>query len=262
MTELTFHSDLHLPIEHFSLQNQYAKKAIEISNIPLDQALMEFTQYWRRINNIATLRANKMDWSFDPKTPHWQELRDRVNNCEPADIVAYELYIRNNNSSENGKEYFGCFRYDFIPQTDNERGVIRIHFKNRDTSDKGSLSKERQKVRFEELKLMFESIRKYYPQAMVVQGGSWLYNLKSYQRLFPDTFIANMKVEEVPFPRSSGIWGQFLNNEGNVSETMKHTFLNRVNNAKTIDQLLQCFEFKILFTKTQIENFYGHFGIL
>jgi hypothetical protein len=109
---------------------------------------------------------------------------------------------------------------------------------------------------------MFESIKKYRPQTKVVQGGSWLYNLRSYQRLFPDTFIANMKVEEIPFPRSSGIWGQFLNNQGNVSETMKHAFLERVRDAKTIEQLLQCFEFRILFPKTQIEDFYSHFRIL
>jgi hypothetical protein len=70
-----------------------------------------------------------------------------------------------------------------------------------------------------------------------------------------------MKVEEVPFPRTSGIWGQFLNSEGEVNEEMKRTFLLKVNNAKSIDQLLQCFEFKILFPKTEIENFYRHFTI-
>ena len=33
-----------------------------------------------------------MDWSFDPKTPQWQELCDRINNNELADIVAL-VYI-------------------------------------------------------------------------------------------------------------------------------------------------------------------------
>ncbi len=54
-----------------------------------------------------------MEWSFDPTTPQWQELCSRVNDNEPADLVAYDLYVRNNNSAETGKEYFGCFRYDF-----------------------------------------------------------------------------------------------------------------------------------------------------
>lgn len=70
-----------------------------------------------------------------------------------------------------------------------------------------------------------------------------------------------MEVEEVPFPRTSGIWGQFLNSEGEVSKKMKHTFLGKVDSAKNIVELLQCFEFKILFPKTKIENFYCHFGI-
>ena len=250
-----------LPLEHFTLQYEYAKRATQVSNISIEQALMEFTQFWRRVNDIAALKAGKMEWSFDPATPQWQELCDRINNNESADIVAYDLYIRNNNSTETGKEYFGCFRYDLIPQVDDDHGVIKIHFKNRDSSGKGPLSKERQQARLQDLKLMFESIRKNHPEAKVVRSGSWLYNLPSYQRLFPEIFIANMKIEEVPFPRTSGIWGQFLNSEGEVSEKMKRSFLLRVNNAETTDQLLQCFEFRILFPKTRIENFYGHFAI-
>lgn len=259
MTELTSRSKLLL--EHFSLQYKYAKRATEVSNVPIEQTLLEFTQFWRRVHDTVALRANKIEWSFDPTTPQWQELCSRINDNERADTVAYDLYIRNDNSAEIGKEYFGCFRYDFITQIDDDLGVIKIHFKNRDTSGIGPLSKERQQVRLYDLKLMFESISKHHPDAKVVHGGSWLYNLKSYQRLFPEIFTANMKVEEIPFPKTSGIWGQFLNSEGEVSEIMKRTFSYKVNNANNINQLLQSFEFKILFPKTKIENFYSHFAI-
>jgi len=251
-----------LPLEYFSLQLEYAKRAVQISNIPLGQALMEFTSFWRRIHDSRLLKINKMEWSFDPSTPQWRELCDRINNNELANIVAYDLYLRNDNSTEGGKQYFGCFRYDFISQVDDDCRVIKIHFKNRDNSSEGPLSKERQPARIQDLKRMFEFIAENHPEAKVVIGGSWLYNLASYQRLFPKTFTSNMKVEEIPFPRTSGIWGQFLNSDGQVNEEIKCSFLNKVDNANRTEELLVCFEFKILFARTVIENFYRHLAII
>jgi hypothetical protein len=250
-----------LPLAYFSLQLDYAKRAAQVLKIPIDQALMEFTSFWRRIHNPLVLKTNKQEWSFDPETPQWRELCYSINNNQPADIVAHELYLKNNNGTETGKQYFGCFRYDFTPEADNDQGVITIHFKNRDNSGEGPLSKERQKERHHDLKTMFEHISNNYPQATIVKGGSWLYNLDSYRRLFPEIFTTGMTIEEIPFPRSSGIWGQFLDSNGKVNDHKKYNFLLKVNTAKNADQLLQCFEFRILFPKAGIENFYNHFSI-
>jgi len=250
--------DSELPLKYFSLQLEYAKRAAQISRIPIDQALMEFTSFWRRIHDPLVLKTNKTEWSFDPETPQWRELCFRINNNQRADMAAYELYLKNNNSTEAGKQYFGCFRYDFISQVENDYEVIKIHFKNRDNSSEGPLSKSRQKARHDDLKRMFEHISENYPKAKIVKGGSWLYNLKSYQRLFPKKFTSNMKVEAIPFPRTSGIWGQFLNSDGLVNEKMKCSFMNKVNIAKNFEELLECFEFKILFASTDIGYFYRH----
>jgi len=248
-----------LPLPYFSLQLAYAERAARISNIPLEQALMKFTSFWRRIHDPRVLKINKMEWSFDPGTLPWRELCERINNNkERADTVAYDLYLRNNNNNEAGKQYFGCFRYDFVNQLDDECGVIKIHFKNRDNSGEGPLAKARQEARLDDLRSMFKHIRENHPEAKVVKGGSWLYNLRSYQRLFPKTFTSDMKVEEIPFPRSSGIWGQFINSEGQVNEKMKSSFIQKMNAAKNPEELLGCFEFKILFARTEIENFYNH----
>ncbi len=259
MIKLPFNSEL--PLKHFSLQYEYAKKAAKILNIPIGQALMEFTQFWRRIHNPLELKANKMEWSFDPTTPQWQELSEKINHNEPPDTVAYELYRENNNTTEPGKNYFGCFRYNFIRQIDDEKGIIEIHFKNRDTSAYGPLTMKREHVRLHDLKSMFESISKKHPEATVVRGGSWLYNLDSYRRLFPGIFTRDMKVEEIPFPRTSGIWGQFLTSDGKVKDNMKSIGVRKGKNAHSTDQLLRYFEFKIVFPKAGIESFYSHFEI-
>jgi hypothetical protein len=248
--------DPELPFEYFSLQFAFAKRAVDISGIPLEQALMEFTSFWRRVHNPLVLKTNKTEWSFNPATLQWRELCDRMHN-EPADGIAYDLYLKNDNSTEAGKQYFGCFRYDFIPNL-NDDGVIKIHFKNRDRSVEGPLSRERQEARRQDLKSMFVSIRKNHPEAKTVEGGSWLYNLKSYQRLFPETFTSNMKIEDIPFPRSSGIWGQFINSDGQINEKMKYAFLHKTDAAKSAKELLQCFEFRILFPRTGIGDFYSY----
>lgn len=167
MTELILHPEL--PLEHFSLQYQYAKRATEISDIPIEQALMGFTQFWRRVHDLVSLKTNKIERSFDPTTPQWQDLCGRINDNEPVDIIAYDLYLKNNNSTESGKHYFGCFRYDFIQQFGGDWDVIKIHFKNRDTSGKGPLSTERLPARREDLKLMFKSIHKNHQEAKVVR---------------------------------------------------------------------------------------------
>ena len=108
---------------------------------------------------------------------------------------------------------------------------------------------------------MFTVIQKTHPEAEIVQGGSWLYNLESYRRLFPKTFTEEMKVEEIPFPRSAGIWGQFLTSDSQVNDRMKQDFLTKANCATNAYELLQCFEFKILFPTAGIENFYNYFKI-
>jgi hypothetical protein len=249
------------PLEHFSLQLAYGRKAAEISTISLEQALIEFTQYWARINNASFLITNNLKWSFDPSTPYWQELCARIQNGEKADVIAYDLYRRNDQETNEGETIFGCFRFDFNSEFEGDAGVIKLHFHNRDVSGFGPLSRERQAKRIKDLKSMFSAIQENYPQAKVVHGGSWLYNIEAYTRLFPRSFTTHISVEEVPFPRTSGIWGQFINSEGAIKNEMVDAFLTKVNKAKTIDQLLQCFEFKILYPSGKIEDFYDFYAV-
>ena len=126
-----------LPLEHFSLQLAYARKATGILKISLEQALLEFTQYWARVNNASFLTMNHLKWSFDPSTPDWQALCTRIQNGEQADLIAYDLYKRNDQETDDGKTYFRCFRFDFYPEFQGNDGVIEIHFHNRDYSGMG-----------------------------------------------------------------------------------------------------------------------------
>ncbi len=222
---------------------------------------MEFTQYWARVNAWPFLIENNLEWSFEPSTLDWQELCARIKNAEKPDRAAYDLYKRNDQQTDDGMTYFGCFRFDFHTGFQGDTSVIKLHFHNRDYSGYGPLSRERQAERIKDLNNMFISIKQNYPDARVVRGGSWLYNIQAYKRLFPPSSVTNMAVEAIPFPRTSGIWGQFLNSEGEVKREMADGFLTKVNHARTIDQLLQCFDFRILYPSAKVEDFYAHFQL-
>jgi hypothetical protein len=53
-----------------------------------------------------------------------------------------------------------------------------------------------------------------------------------------------------------------LNSERQVNEKMKTSFLYKMGNSLSREELPACFEFKILFARTNIENFYNHLAII
>jgi len=80
---------------------------------------------------------------------------------------------------------FGCFGCD----PPNDEGAVQIHFTNVENDpDIGPLDRRRQAPRRAELQAMFAAIRESYPNANSVIGGSWLYNLEAYRRLFPPVY--------------------------------------------------------------------------
>jgi hypothetical protein len=255
-----------LPLEHFTLQSQYAYQAVRLG-MSWQEALMTHTQFWRRVHNTAQLKAENKQWSFDSNTPEWQEFIRTVSLGEQPDVTAYNMYIRNFSDDESsGKAYFGCFRYDFNPVFKDQwevlhRNVIKIHFRNNEISGFGPLSKLRREIRKQELTNMFTDVRARHPNAEQVHGGSWVYNFPPYRSLFPEKYTSNMLVEEVPFPRTSGIWGQFLNSEGSLKIDLADQLLKSAQLANSFDQLLQCFPYKILFPRAPIQVFYDFYGI-
>ena len=56
---------------------------------------------------------------------------------------------------------------------------------------------------------MFVDIREQVPEAEYVRGRSWMYNLPSYQRLFPAEYVRSAAPVE-PELQFMSLWGQFL----------------------------------------------------
>ena len=167
------------------------------------------------------------------------------------------MYIKNYQEFSNFK-WFGCFRYSFV-EDEKGNGIVKLHFLNNSTSKEGPLALSQRGKRLKELKDLFEDVKENYPNAKYVQGGSWLYNLESYKRLFPKEYTNNMKSIS-PKPQMLVIWGQFINSEWGVKKDMAEEFLSRLEKAKTEKDLENVFELKELFPKGDIKYFYDFYS--
>jgi len=224
------------PKELINLIIQYAKKRSQISGLELIESIKNFTPVYYLIGNY--------DWEFKEDSIYWQEFLQRYKNGEDLVELVYDMYIKNYQEFSNFK-WFGCFRYRFVV--------------NNSTSKEGPLALSQRGKRLKELKDLFEDVKENYPNAKYVQGGSWLYNLESYKRLFPKEYTNNMKSIS-PKPQMLVIWGQFINSEWGVKKDMAEEFLSRLEKAKTEKDLENVFELKELFPKGDIKYFYDFYS--
>ena len=161
-------------------------------------------------------------------------------------------------SLPSGQARFGCFACD-APL---EGGVVRIHFTNR-TGDPevGPLAAARMDDRIAELTAMFAFVRGTWPEARSVLGGSWLYNLEAYRRLFPPAYGASAQVPEGPVRlNGSSSWGQVLDHRGRVKPAVRDHLLARLDSLDP-DAPWRAFPLRALLANAPIEAFFGHYGV-
>ena len=237
------------PKELINLIIQYAKKRSQIFGLELIESIKNFTPIYYLIGNY--------DWEFKEDSIYWQEFLQRYENGEDLVELVYDMYIKNYQEFSNFK-WFGCFRYSFI-EDEEGNGVVKLHFLNNCTSKEGPLALSQRGKRLQELKDLFEDVKENHPNAKYVQGGSWLYNLESYRRLFPREYFNNMESIS-PKPQKLVIWGQFVNSEWGVKKDMAEEFLSRLKKAKTEKDLENVFELKEMFPKGDIKYFYDFYS--
>lgn len=237
------------PKELINLIIQYAKKRSQIFGLELIESIKNFTPIYYLIGNY--------DWEFKEDSIYWQEFLQRYENGEDIVELVYDMYMKNYQEFSNFK-WFGCFRYSFV-EDEKGNGVVKLHFLNNCTSKEGPLALSQRGKRLQELKDLFEDVKENHPNAKYVQGGSWLYNLESYRRLFPKEYFKN--IESIsPKPQRLVIWGQFINSEWGVKKDMAEEFLSRLKKAKTEKDLENVFELKEMFPKGDIKYFYDFYS--
>ncbi|MCE9585426.1 hypothetical protein K8Q94_02285 [Candidatus Nomurabacteria bacterium] len=235
------------PREFFQMQVDFAKRVAEVSGIPLNQALLEYTNFYSRF---------KIGRKIDASNPVWQEFIASINDKDISEQV-YDFYLKRKDVhlEKREKKKFGCFDCEYQP----EEECVYVHFGNREENgsplDNINLSK-----RLEELKHMFEYVKNNCPKAKVVKGSSWLYNLPKYRRFYPPEYTENPK----PAMRhDAGLsnWGQFLDKDMQIKSKESAVFKERLASARTLDEICDSMPFKTLKVEAKVENFFRFYGI-
>jgi hypothetical protein len=111
-----------------------------------------------------------------------------------------------------------------------------------------------------ELKAMFKHLKEVVSDTSPVVGGSWLYNIEAYRRLFPISYLETAQVGEDEY-QFLALWGQFLLADGNVHQRLAQPFLESIKKQTTLQGLRDSFPYQVLRLEAPIVDFYSYYGI-
>jgi hypothetical protein len=229
----------------FDLQLKFAERMVVLTGQELPQILLDYSYFYASF---------LIDREFNPAHPVWQEFLVKLEGKLPPAEVAHNFYLKRQAEIPDGNNYFGCFYYNRLGETN----IVNNHFKNRD--DSGVLGKARFAVRQQELTEMYRHIRQHEPWVEAVRGKTWMYNREAYRRLYPPEYIAT--AQPVPSEyRFLATWGQFVEYTGEVRSDMTTKFLQEVAQANTLEEIDQCFPYRILQLDCPIHYFYEYYKI-
>lgn len=237
--------------DYFALQLRLAESVAERTGKPVHELVGRWTNFYQRfgLGNVD-LAATRPEWRA-----YCDELsRLRTNDARAAWTAAF--YVDAPESAPRPeRETFGCFGCD--PPDDD--GVMRIHFSNHDSADGvGPLSRAKIPRRRAELRTLFARVAAAHPRTVAVQGGSWLYNLEAYRRLFPPAYGESRRSLDKGRLSGTSSWGQFLDHNEAIKPDLRDAFLRKL---PTIDLETPWRDFPLpaLQTRAPIGLFHGFY---
>lgn len=231
---------------YFEVQLLFAEAIADRTSRTLSDACLEFTNLHRRFG-LGRIEAGAASSGW---TRYAEGLEQRASG---PDRLAWTVsFFTEASPSEDSARRFGCFSYELI----DAGSVVRIHFSNRDrTDDRGPLARVKADRRMSELREMFGFIRANHSTARVVKGGSWLYNLEAYRRLFPPDYAASrFEPQRVRLDGTSS-WGQLLDFRGFVKPAVRQALLDNIRSLD-IAAPWTAFPMRALGAQGAIEQFY------
>lgn len=232
--------------DFFAVQLTFAEALAARSGRPLAEVCLEFTNLHRRLG------FGRIDG--DPPGAGWLRYAEGLERRAPgADRVGWtvEAYAAAAPPASETPR-FGCFSYEVVT----DQPVVRIHFDNRDSDDgRGPLWAGKVDRRRAELAEMFAYIRARHPQAQTVKGGSWLYNIEAYRRLFPTDYAASVHRPARLRLDGTSSWGQLLDFQGRVKPAVRQALLDNLA-AIDVEAPWEAFPRRALAAQCDIGAFY------
>lgn len=236
--------------DYFEVQLLFAEAVADRASYTLSDACLKFTNLHRRFGLGRT--------DEDALSGEWLRYAAGLERCASrlGRLDWTVAFFADAPRKESATRRFGCFSYELLDPDP----VLRIHFSNRDSAgDCGPLTRAKADRRVSELREMFGFIRAHHPNAWTVRGGSWLYNLEAYRRLFPPEYAAStFEPEHVRLDGTSS-WGQLLDFREHVKPAFRQALLANIGNVD-IAAPWKAFPMGALGAQGPIEPFYLFYG--
>lgn len=233
--------------DFFDLNLRFAGRVSAVIGQSLQETLLEYTHLYL---------AFGIGRDFEEENLIWQIYLSSLSGATDQAEQTYQFYLERmaRQPKHRPENPFGCFFYSLW---DGDR--VRLHFYT-GTGQDGPLQRRNLPERMAELNSMFEHLKTTVPPVSTVVGGSWLYNIEAYRRLFPAKYLrtARGSAEEYRF---LALWGQFLFHDGSVRRRMVEEFFKKIEKAKTLEELQSCFPYQVLRLESSITDFYTFYGI-
>ena len=121
-------------------------------------------------------------------------------------------------------------------------GASDIHFYGERSSDRHPLAQRHLSERQREFRDLVRRAALEHPDAAWLRGGSWLYSVEAYRRIFPDVFIAGLEPSEHDL-QFLACWGQLLDGAWRTRTDVASRLLQAVELASTTDELEAAFPY-------------------
>lgn len=227
-----------------------------LSDAPLGETALRFTNLHRRLG-FGVHRSG------EPPAPGWGDYA-RALEAEPDLTAQVALSQRLCAASPPerlplpGQTQFGCFACEAA----SDDGAVRLHFNNVDTDDHGGpLARGKIERRRAELAALVRHARTFHPQATVIRGRSWLYNLEAYRRLFPTAYAASRVVAPGPLRlNGTSSWGQLIDSREHIRPEVRDALVGNLANLDPAAPWL-AFPMRVLATEAPIAAFLAEYGL-
>lgn len=248
--------DLRYPFEYFAAPLAFASTIAEVTGMPLWEAVSRYTPLREEISGALFLDR--------PDEDAWGTILQGSAGKSPQQIAGdiYALYLRQPHARfqaewvPRGSTRFGSLGVD-TSDYNLSRDQVKLHFLP--TRKGGSdLASSRIAERRADMQRLLLFVKDTHPDIRYFTSYTWLQNLPNYRALFPPSFLDRLVVMR---DRFLGLWGQFVKWDGTANHTNYTRFLQALQRATTLDEVIDAIPLKVLGAVGPIDEFYAWYAI-
>lgn len=235
------------PLDYFSVQVAFANKFATISQKPFSGILLEKTSLYRCVTGIVPANYEvPQSWKGVLREAYLEATTEELTQA------LYDSYVSQPHSAyappTSGEH--GAWSYRLFP----EKQAVQLHFTPLIRGE-SPLTRKQLAGHRATLGQMLNKVQGDNPDVTRVIAGSWLLSTQSFRSLLPlDIQLTDITGPEMFFGGES-LWGQFLDRDGQVKHALYRNFIASITSAQTVDQLMQAFPYRVLFSEDSITKY-------